>query len=132
MPNRKGAPIQGLSKRAREVLDTLFRLKQASVGDVLEAVDDLPSYSAARSVLRGLYQQGLVLREERDFRYVYRPALPRGKVSRSALAHVLETFFDGSPELTMKALVDLSRERKHDVDWVELEKLVRQARREGK
>ena len=129
MPRRS---LPRLSKRAREVLDTLFRLKEATAGEILEAVDDLPSYSAARSVLRGLYRQGLVQRVERDFRYVYRPAQPRGKVSRSALSHVLETFFDGSPEQTMRALVDLSRERKEDVDWAELERMVRQARKEGR
>ncbi len=94
--------------------------------------DDLPSYSATRSVLRGLLSRGLVERRERGFRYVYSPSVPRGNASRSALAHLLETFFEDSPAKTMRALVDLSREREENVDWDELERLVRHARKEGR
>ena len=119
-----------LSKRARQVLETLYRLEEASAAELLEAVADIPSYSAVRSILRGLTERGLVSRKARGLRYVYRPTQSRRVASQSALSHLLETFFDGSPEKTMHALVDLSRERGDSVDWKALERMVLKARKE--
>ena len=68
----------------------------------------------------------------KGMRYVYRPTLPKEREERSALAQVLETFFDGSPEKTMRALLDISRTRDLDVDYDELERMIRRARREGR
>ncbi|MEM7203628.1 MAG: BlaI/MecI/CopY family transcriptional regulator [Planctomycetota bacterium] len=122
-----------LSGRARQVLELLYRLGEATVQEVIDASDgDIPSYSAARSILRGLVEQGRAEHEQRGAKYVYRPTVSRDAESRSALAQVLETFFDGSPERTMQALLDLSRRGDYDVDLAALERLVRRAKKEGR
>ena len=95
-------------------------------------MSDAPSYSAVRSILRQLVQQGHVEHEQKGPSYVYRPTVPRESQSRSALARVLDTFFDGSPERTMQALLDLSREGDYDVDLERFERLIREAREEGR
>ena len=133
MTPRKGTgAVPSLSKRARQVLEELYRLEEAGASELLDAVDDLPSYSAVRSVLRGLCERGLVTRRAKGLRYVYRPAQARSAASRSALRHLLDTFFDGSPAETLRALVDVSRERGDEVDWKELERLIAAARKEGR
>lgn len=129
----KSASDERLSARSRQVLEILYRLGEASAGEILEAAgDDIPSYSAVRSILRQLVTKGRVKHEEKGLRYVYRPTVPRDSQSRAALARVLNTFFDGSPERTMKALIDLSRSDDYDVDLLEIEKLIRKARKEGR
>ena len=113
-------------------MDILYRLGEGTANEILaEARGDIPSYSAVRSILRQLSEGGWVEHEERGPRYVYRPKVPREKESKAALARVLDTFFDGSPERTMQALVDLSS-ADYGVDLAELEKIVRKAREEGR
>lgn len=129
----KSDPEDRLSGRSRQVLEILYRLGEASANEILEAAgDDIPSYSAVRSILRQLVQKGRVVHEEKGLRYVYRPTVPRASQSQTALANVLNTFFDGSAEQTMKALIDLSRSPEHEVDLQEIERLIRQARKEGR
>ena len=124
--------IPRLGSRARQVLETIYRLGEASAQEVLTEVEGVPSYSAARSVLRQLYEKGLVKRQERDFKYYYSPSIPRRSFSRSALAHLLDTFFDGSPEKTLEALLDLSNSGHYELDLDRFEKLIRDARKEGR
>ena len=119
-----------LSRRAREVMDVIYRLGEASAADILKALPDIPSYSAVRSILRSLQQRGLVKRREEGLRYVYSASEPRTKASLSALQHVLETFFASSPEQTMKALLDLSKKESYEVDFDKFEQLIQDAKRE--
>ncbi len=122
-----------LSARARQVLEILYRLGEASAGEILEvAGGDIPSYSAVRSILRQLVRKGRIVHEEKGLRYVYRPSVPTESHSQSALAHVLNTFFGGSPEKTMKALLDLSRSGDYEADLARFEKLIRKAKKEGR
>lgn len=122
-----------LSARAEQVMEILYRLGEASANEVLEAsLGDIPSYSAVRSILRQLQSKGRVVHEAKGLRYVYRPVEPRESKSQSALAHVLDTFFGGSPEETMKALLDLSKSRDVDVDLKKFEKMIRDAKKEGR
>ena len=124
-----------LSARARQVMDILYRLGEATANEVLDAAGgDIPSYSAVRSILRQLETKGLVSHAEKGLRYVYRPRVSRTSRSRSALVEMLDTFFDGSAEKTMQALLDLSAERgsSHEVDLDRLEKMIRQAKKEGR
>ena len=134
--SRKGKPGSGslaaLSPRARQALEFLYREGEAGVSEVLEACALIPSYSAARSVLRGLENKGFVRHVEKGLRYVYRPTVPKTREIGAALGHVLDTFFDGSPEKTMRALLDLSKSREIDVDFDELERLIEAAKREGR
>lgn len=134
---REGKPasasLERLSARSRQVMDILYRLGEATANQVLEeSHGDIPSYSAVRSILRQLVNQGRVEHEAKGLRYVYRPTVSRESQSRSALAQVLDTFFDGSPERTMQALLDLSESGDYDVDLRRFEELIKRAKKEGR
>ncbi|HEX6313631.1 MAG TPA: BlaI/MecI/CopY family transcriptional regulator [Gemmatimonadaceae bacterium] len=121
-----------LSRRTQQVLDVLYRRGEASAAEVMEDVPDLPSYSAARSVLRALEARGLVRHREKDLRYVYSPVVPRRKASRSALVELIDTFFGGEPEPALQSLVDLVRDGRYDLDFKRAQEMIERARREGR
>jgi BlaI family penicillinase repressor len=100
---------RGLSRRERQIMDFLFRYGRASVAEVLDGIPDPPSYSAVRALLRVLEQKGHVVHEEDGRAYIYKPTIPRETAQRSALKHLLRTFFDGSTEQAVAALLDLAR-----------------------
>src|SRR6266705_4372487 len=101
---RKPKP-QTLARRERQFMDVLYRLEHATVGQVLAALPDQPNYSTVRAQLRVLEEKGHVRHEEHGLRYVYFPAVPRDVARRSALRHVVETFFDGSVGNVVAALL---------------------------
>jgi BlaI family transcriptional regulator, penicillinase repressor len=94
-----------LSRRERQIMDILYKLERASVGQVLAKLADKPSYSTVRAQLRVLEEKGHVRHEEHGLRYVYAPAVPRDIARRSALRHLVEIFFDGSTEKVVAALL---------------------------
>lgn len=130
-PRRRADP-ERLSGRSRQVMGILYRLGGATATEILEEAPDIPSYSAVRSILRQLVDKGSVTFVEKGSSYFYTPTAPRESRSRSALQHVLETFFGGSAEVTMKALLDITTSNDYDVDLDELERLIQEARREGR
>lgn len=95
-----------LSKRERQVMDVLYRLEQATVGQVLAQFDNHPHYSTVRAQLRVLELKGHVRHQEHGLRYVYFPVVPRDKACRSALRHLIDTYFDGSTEKAVAALLE--------------------------
>jgi BlaI family transcriptional regulator, penicillinase repressor len=101
---RKPKP-NALSRRERQIMDILYKLESASVGQVLAEIVGKPSYSTVRAQLRVLEEKGHVRHEEHGLRYVYAPAVPRDVARRSALRHLVETFFDGSTEKVVAALL---------------------------
>jgi predicted transcriptional regulator len=121
-----------LSRREREVMDILYRLGEATVAEVMEAMASPPTYSAVRSVLRILSEKGEVTHREDGPRYVYAPAVERERARRAALDHLVETFFDGSAEQALTALLrrsDLEMSR----DQVNrLAEQIERARKEGR
>jgi predicted transcriptional regulator len=94
-----------LSRRERQIMDILYQRGRASAGEIHQALPDRPSYSAVRAKLRVLEDKGHVRHEEEALRYVYLPTLPRERAKRSALNHMLETFFEGSTEQAVAASV---------------------------
>lgn len=122
----------GLSRRERQIMDILYRLGRASAADVQAAMVDTVSYSTVRAQLRVLEEKGHVRHEEQDLRYVYLPTVPREKAQRSALRHVMETFFDGSAEQMMAALLDRKTTEVSTDELERLSKLIDQARRNGR
>jgi predicted transcriptional regulator len=123
---------EAVRTRQRQVLDIIYRLGEASVADVQRALREDVSYSAVRSVLRTLEDKGLLKHRARDLKYVYSPVVPKSRASRSALSHLVRTFFDDDPAHAMKALLDVSRARGYDVDYAALKRMIDQARREGR
>jgi predicted transcriptional regulator len=94
-----------LSRRERKIMDILYQLERATVAEVLAKLADKPSYSTVRAQLRVLEDKGHVRHEEHGLRYVYVPIVPRDVARRSALRHLVETFFDGSAEKVVAALL---------------------------
>ena len=120
-----------LSRRERQVLDVLYRAGRATCAEVQKAMTDPPSYSAIRTFLRILEDKGIVRHEQDGARYVYIPTVEKERASRSALRHVLNTFFGGSVTQAISALLDEDSKRLSAEDWQRLGKLIKDARREG-
>jgi BlaI family transcriptional regulator, penicillinase repressor len=102
---RPPSPAPGLSKRERQIMDILYRRGRATAGEVMIDLPGTPSYSTVRTQLRVLEQKGHVRHEEAGVRYVYTPAVARRAARRSALKHLVNTFFDGSAEKVVAALL---------------------------
>ena len=125
-------PATGLSRRERQIMDAIYRRGQATSAEVLEDLPDPPSYSAVRAMLRVLEEKGHLRHEQQGPRYVFLPTVPREKARRSALKQLMQTFFDGSAEQTVAALLDLSASNLSDAELDRLSQLINQARKEGR
>src|SRR5436190_10741817 len=102
----KKNPHANLSRRERQIMDVLYRLGRATAAEVREQMPDPPGYSAVRAMLRVLEEKGHIRHEEEALRYVFAPTASRAQATRSALAHLVDTFFEGSTERAVAALLD--------------------------
>jgi BlaI family penicillinase repressor len=123
---------QGLSRRERQIMDILYRAGKASGSDVLNAMPDPPSYSAVRAMLRVLEEKGHVKHQEEGLKYVYAPVVARDKAKRSAVKHVMETFFNGSAEQIVAALLDVSSTKLTREELDRMAEMIEKAKKEGK
>jgi len=107
-----------LSRRERQIMDILYKLERATVADVLNTLTGKPNYSTVRAQLRVLEDKGHVRHEEHGLRYIYVPTVPRHIARRSALRHLVETFFEGSAEKVVAALLggEVSRISQEELD----------------
>ena len=121
-----------LGARERQIMDAVYRLGEASVAEVLAELADPPSYSAVRTMIRSLEAKGLLRHRQVSTRYVYRPAHSREAAKRSALNHLLRTFFGGSAADAAAALLDPSVATLSEADIERLERLIHDAKQEGK
>jgi predicted transcriptional regulator len=117
-----------LSRRERQIMDVLYRTGRATAAEVQAGMPDAPSYSAVRTMLRILEEKGHVRHEPDGPRYVYIPTVARDKVRRSALKHVVNTFFEGSASQVMAALVELSPRDLNDEEIARLRQLIDNAK----
>src|SRR5437763_351496 len=122
----------GLSRRERQIMDILYKRGKASASDVREAMDNAPSYSAVRAMLRVLEEKGHVRHQAEGLKYVYLPTVTRDKAKRTAVKHVLETFFNGSPEQIVAALLDVTSTRLTREELDRMSQMIEQAKKEGK
>ena len=113
-------------------MDVLHRRGRATVGEVLDELTGEPAYSTVRAQLRVLEQKGHVRHEEHQLRYVYLPAGSPQTARRSALNHLLDTFFEGSPEKVVEALLGRERSRLSDDELERMARLIEKARKDGK
>ena len=128
----KSTPQAGLSRRERQIMDVVHRLVRAAVGAVLERIPDPPSYSAVRALMRILEEKGHLKHEQDGPRYVYIPTVPADAAQQSALSHLVRTFFGGSTEAAVAALLELPE---HGMSGDELERLshlIEEARKQGR
>jgi BlaI family transcriptional regulator, penicillinase repressor len=124
--------LTGLSRRERQIMDFLYQRGKASVGEVMSGIPNPPGYSAVRATLRTLEQKGRVSHEEDGRAYVYRPTIRRDAARRSALTHVLKTFFDNSAEQAVAALLELKGPKLSGAELERVARLVDQAKKEGR
>ncbi len=113
-------------------MDVLYRAGTATAAAVHQALPDPPSYSAVRATLRILEEKGHVRHETEDLRYVYKPSVSRDRAKRSALRHLLHTFFDGSVSQVMASLIDLSPKGLDERELQRVRRLIEEARSKGR
>jgi predicted transcriptional regulator len=121
-----------LGRRERQSMDVLYRLGRASVAEVLGELPDPPTYSAVRGMLRLLEDKGFVTHERDGLRYVYLPAGDPSQARRSALRHLVNTFFGGSGESAVAALLDLPETKLTREQRQRLVTMIREARYKGR
>ena len=113
-------------------MDVLYRMGRATAAEILENIPDPPGYSAVRAMLRVLEEKKHIRHEEKDLRYVFMPVVTRDKARRSAVRHLLDTFFDGSPEQAVATLLDVSGGALSTEEFDRLAALIENARQEGR
>jgi len=123
---------KNLSRRERQIMDVIYELKEATATQVLERLPSPPSYSAVRALLRVLEQKGHLTHRQDGPRYVFAPTLPRERARRSALRHLLKTFFDNSAGDAVAALLDISEDNLSSEDLRRLADLIKKAQEEGR
>jgi predicted transcriptional regulator len=121
----------GWSRRERQIMDILYRRGRATAGEVMADLPGDPSYSTVRTLLRVLEAKGHVRHEEAGLRYVYLPARPRSAARRSALRHLVDTFFEGSTEKVVAALLGGEAVRLSDAELDRIADIVARARKGG-
>lgn len=119
------------SRREREIMDIIYQRGQATAAEVMEHLQDPPSYSAVRALLRVLEEKGNLKHEVDGQRYVFRPTVTREKAKRSALKRMVDVFFNGSTEAAVAALLDINQSRLTADEWKRLAALLERARKEG-
>ena len=122
---------RNLSRRERQIMDILYQRGRASAAEIHEAMPDRPTYSAVRAKLRVLEEKGHIRHEEQALRYVYIPTMGRETARRSALRHLVTTFFENSVEQTVAALVDLSAADLSREELERIAKLIDETKREA-
>ena len=123
--------LNQLSRRERQIVDILYRQGQAAVADVLKSLPDPPSYSTVRALLAVLEEKGYVRHRQQGRLYLYSPTVSRARASRTALKHVVKTFFDDSVEDVVAALMSMKSTRISAEEYERLSRLIRVRRKKG-
>ena len=100
--------LSNLSRRERQIMDIIYQKGEAAATEVEKLLPGNPSDSTVRTKLRVMEEKGYIKKKEKNFRYVYYPAIPHDKVKHKALQHLIKTFFNGSPERLVAAMLDNS------------------------
>ena len=131
MSPKPGADHLALTRRERQIMDILYKRGRATAGEVMADLAGTPHYSTVRTQLRVLEEKGHVTHEEEGVRYVYMPALPRRAARKSALRHLVDTFFDGSAEQVVAAVLGGEGARLSDDELDRIADLIEKAKKEG-
>jgi predicted transcriptional regulator len=122
-------PPSGLSRRERQIMDILYKRGRSSASEVLAAMPAPPSYSAVRAMLRILEEKGHIKHQAEGLKYVYMPTITHDKAKRSAVKHLLDTFFKDSPDQVVAALLDVSSTRLTAVELDRMAEIIEKARK---
>ena len=121
-----------LSRRERQMMDVIYRLGEASAKDVMENIEDPPSYSSVRTLLRKLVEKGHVAHRESGLKYVYYPLVERKVASKFALSNLVKTFFSDSPLQAVNSLLELDSNDISDEELEQLQALILEKKKENK
>ena len=121
-----------LPKRERQIVDALYQLGEGTVSEVIANLPDPPSYSAVRATLRVLEDKGVVRHRVDGPRYVYMPALSTNKAAGAAVKHLVTTFFGGSAEQAVMALLEANDVELKDEELDRLANRIRETRKNGR
>src|SRR5262245_13304225 len=124
------APQASLSRRERQIMDIIYRLGRATAAEVLPELPGEPTYSTVRAQLRVLEEKGHVRHEEQGQRYIYSPIVPRHAVRQSALKHLVNTFFEGSREKVVSALLGADSGSISDEELERISQIIEKAKKE--
>ena len=124
----KSRGLEQLGRRERQIMEIVYRRGSASAAEVLADLPDPPTYTAVRGMLRLLESKGHLRHEQDGPRYVYHPTADPNRVSKSAVRHLVRTFFDNSASSAVAAMVGMYEDRWSDEDLDELEQLIDKAR----
>lgn len=126
-------PFSGrVSKRERQIMEALYLLREGAVSDVRRSLADPPSYSAVRTTMNILVRKGFLSFRTEGRKYLYRPVVPHERARRTALRHLLKTYFDGSVREAVVGLIDADAARLEESDYRELIDVIQKARRKEK
>jgi len=120
-----------LSRRETQIMDVVYRLGEVSVSDVVRHMPDNPAYNSVRVILSVLEEKGYVKHRRQQRRYLYSPVLSPGKATRSAMRHLLKTFFGGSSSRAILTLLDMSARRLTKEELREIAEWVDKAKEEA-
>ena len=123
--------LETLASRERQVVETVFRLGEASVGDVLAAIPDPPTYSGIRAIMNVLVQKGFLEYRREKTKYLYKAVIEKDATRMAMLKHLLENFFAGNPSEVVAALLDVAAEQLKEKDFRELKQMIENARKEN-
>jgi BlaI family transcriptional regulator, penicillinase repressor len=131
MTAKSASDPAALTRRERQIMDILYRRGRATASEVMDDLAGDPHYSTVRTQLRVLEEKGHVTHEEQGLRYVYVPAMPRRAARKSALRHLVDTFFDGSAEQVVAAVLGGEGAKLSDEELDRIAELVEKAKKEG-
>jgi predicted transcriptional regulator len=121
-----------LSRRERQIMNALHRLRRATAAEIEAELEDAPSYSAVRAHLATMERKGLIKHEQDGVRYVYFASKPAAQARKSAVRQLVDTFFDGSAAMAAAALIDPKTAKLSDDELDRLQALIDAARKEGR
>jgi len=124
--------VEGLSRRERQILEILIERGKASASEVRSAMTDAPSYSAVRTLLKVLEDKGHVRHRAEGLRYVYLPTIGRERAKKNAVKHLMKTYFNGSAEQIVAALLDVSSTQLTREELNRMAQMIEKAKQEGK
>ncbi len=122
--------LNSLSKRERQIIETIYRLGKATVAEVLKEIPNPPSYSAVRATLNILETKGFLTHKKVGLKYVYSPLIPHSKARQTVVRQLLQTYFNGSVEDAVAALIQSDRKKLSDEDFDKLVDLIEKAKQE--
>ena len=124
-------PHSQLSRRERQIMDVIYKRGRATASEVQQDLPEKPNYSTVRAQLRVLEEKGFLRHEEQGLRYVFSPVIAREKARDSALKRLIDTFFEGSAEQVVAALLDGTAGKLSERELDRLSSMIEKARKEG-